>query len=157
MATARVSQFVTEYALGTSAGVRVSQFIIEYIPGAPQPPVVPPETTRRVIRRLRRSPHIADEQIRIRHEAFQLDIEAGMGLTTGQGSDPQLMLRWSDDGGHTWSNEYWVSAGPKGQYRRRARWTRLGQAQDRVYEVVIADPVKVAWLDAFLTLTKGTS
>ena len=26
--------------------------------------------------------------------------------------DPQFMLRWSDDGGHTWSNSHWAGGGP---------------------------------------------
>jgi hypothetical protein len=35
-------------------------------------------------------------------------------LTTASASaiDPQVMLRWSDDGGHTWSNEHWRPMGP---------------------------------------------
>jgi hypothetical protein len=154
-AAVRVSQVAVETLTAPVVGVRISQFIIEYIPLAPTPPA--PETTRHTIRRLRRAPHLADEQVRIRHDAFQLDLEAGKGLTTGQGSDPELMLRFSDDGGHTWSQEYRVSAGPKGEYRKRAIWRRLGTSRDRVYEITISDPIKVAWLDAYLTLTKGTS
>ena len=69
-------------------------------------------------------------------------IEAGVGLTTGQGSDPQMMLRWSDDGGRTWSNEKWRDIGPKGKYRQRAKWDRMGQFRSRVYEWAISDPVK---------------
>jgi hypothetical protein len=129
-------------------------------PGFPSSgPGVPgiPSTTIYPIRRLRRAPHISDEQVRIRHHAFQLDLEAGLGLTTGQGDDPQLMLRWSDDGGHSWSVEYWVSAGKKGEYRRRAIWRRLGMSRDRVYEVTISDPVRCTWIDAFLTLGQTSS
>jgi hypothetical protein len=66
---------------------------------------------------------------------------------------PKAMLRWSDDGGHTWSNEHWTSIGPLGQYGHRAFWRRLGMTQkirDRVYEVSGTDPVKIAIMGAEL-------
>lgn len=90
---------------------------------------------------------------RTAHHSLQLDCEAGVGLVTGQGSDPQVMLRWSDDGGHTWSNEHWRSMGKIGEYGRRAIWRRLGMTQklrDRVYEVSGTDPVKIAIMGAEL-------
>ena len=68
-----------------------------------------------------------------------------------QGVDPQVMLRWSDDGGHTWSNEHWASMGKIGEYYRRVFWRRLGMTlklRDRVYEVSGTDPVKIAIMGA---------
>jgi len=91
--------------------------------------------------------------MRTAHHSLQLEIESGVGLNTGQGSDPQIMLRWSDDGGHTWSNQHWVSAGKIGQYFRRAIWRRLGMTtklRDRVYEISGTDPVKTVILGAQL-------
>lgn len=90
------------------------------------------------------------------HHGLQLDMETGTGLNIGQGSDPQVMLRWSDDGGHTWSNEHWVSMGKIGEYYRRAIWRRLGMTmklRDRVYEVSGADPVKIAITGAELMVS----
>jgi hypothetical protein len=104
------------------------------------------------IRCLRRTAHVNDQQRRVRHVAAQLAMETGVGLSSGQGSDPQVMLRWSDNGGHTWGNEHWVSAGQIGQYKARALWRRLGQSRNRVYEVSISDPVKVALLDLYLNV-----
>jgi len=43
---------------------------------------------------------------------------------------PQAMLRWSNDGGSTWSREYWVTIGQEGKYKNRAIWRRLGMARD---------------------------
>ena len=66
---------------------------------------------------------------------------------------PQVMLRWSDDGGHTWSNEHWTSMGRIGEYGHRTIWRRLGMTlklRDRVYEVSGTDPVKVAIVGAEL-------
>jgi len=107
------------------------------------------------IRAIRRTQHQHAQGKRLFWSSLQLDIEAGVGLTTGQGSDPQIMLRWSDDGGHTWSNEHWHSMGPLGEYSRRAIWRRLGQSRNRVYEVVIADPVKRVIVDAWADVEAG--
>ena len=72
------------------------------------------------------------------------------------GYDPQVMLRWSDDGGHTWSNEHWKSMGKIGDYGTRTIWRRLGMTtklRDRVYEVSGTDPVKIAILGAELEIS----
>lgn len=73
-----------------------------------------------------------------------------------QGSDPQVMLRWSDDGGHTWSNEHTAAVGKIGQYYRRVFFRRLGMTlklRDRVYELSMTDPVKTAIMGAELLIT----
>lgn len=70
--------------------------------------------------------------------------------------DPRVMLRWSDDGGHTWSNEHWRSMGRIGQYGYRTIWRRLGMTmklRDRVYEVSGTDPVKIAITGAELIMS----
>jgi Phage stabilisation protein len=101
------------------------------------------------IMRRRVAPHISEGLTRIPFHSFQLDIEAGTGLDgVGQGTDPQVILRWSDDGGHTWSNEKWTSFGKIGQRKKRAIWRRLGQSRDRVFEVTTSEPVKVVFIGA---------
>jgi hypothetical protein len=93
---------------------------------------------------------------RTAHHSLQVDCESGVGTNTGQGSNPQMMLRWSDDGGHTWSNEHWTSVGKIGEYYRRVIWRRLGMTlklRDRVYEISGTDPVKLAIMDAELIVS----
>lgn len=81
---------------------------------------------------------------------FELDIESGVGLTTGQGSAPQIMLTYSDDGGRTFDSvERWVSMGAIGEYQTRVRWDRLGSSRERIYRVAISDPVKRTIIAAF--------
>jgi hypothetical protein len=90
---------------------------------------------------------------RTAHHSLQLISESGVGLNLGQGSDPQAMLRWSDDGGHNWSNEHWRSMGKIGETGYRTIWRRLGMTdklRDRVYEVSGTDPVKIAIMGAEL-------
>lgn len=75
------------------------------------------------------------------------------------GFDPKAMLRWSDDGGHTWSNEHWSPMGKIGVYQQRVFWRRLGMTlklRDRIYEISGTDPVKIAIMGAELHLS-GTN
>lgn len=82
---------------------------------------------------------------------FELDMETGVGLVTGQGSDPQVILDWSDDGGHTFSSpQMWSSAGRVGEYHTRLSWLRLGAFYSRSLRVSISDPVKRVFLAARL-------
>ena len=75
--------------------------------------------------------------------------------TTQTTTNPQAMLRWSNDGGSTWSREYWTSIGQIGKYKNRAIWRRLGMARDRVFEVSISDPVNAVIISANLKATNG--
>lgn len=105
------------------------------------------------MRRIRTAQPIAGPDYQTQtFRVLQVDFETGVGLQSGQGSVPEAMLRWSDDGGRTWSNEMRAPLGPVGQYVTRARWRRLGRARDRVFEVSVSDPVKVVILGAALTL-----
>jgi len=72
--------------------------------------------------------------------AFEVVCETGVGDTTT--TDPQIMLKYSDDGGHLWSDEMWRSLGAEGTYRTRAVWRRLGQFRNRQMNLRITDPVK---------------
>lgn len=82
-----------------------------------------------------------EEGLRITHDRVRLDIDAGVGLQTGQGSNPMVMMQFSDDGGQTWSNERWIPFGAAGQYKKRAEWFRNGQSRERIYRFKITDPV----------------
>jgi len=91
-------------------------------------------------------------------------IDAEEVLTIGQNTTinantptdaPQAMLRWSNDGGSTWSNEHWTGIGKEGKYKNRAIWRRLGWSRDRVFEVVVTDPVKAVIVSANLKASAG--
>jgi hypothetical protein len=96
------------------------------------------------LRCIRRTPHLWMKATRQRlfFSSLQVEFTPGVGLQFGQGSIPQVMLKWSDDGGFTWSNEHWTSIGAVGQTKFRAIWRRLGFARDRVWEVNFTDPVQ---------------
>jgi hypothetical protein len=100
------------------------------------------------IPRIRRTPHITSNRTRVRFDKmdirFQPGVEGNQVYIDQPASlvvNPQAMLRWSNDGGSTWSNEHWVSIGQRGQYTKRAIWRGLGLSYDRVFEVRITDAV----------------
>lgn len=86
-----------------------------------------------------------------------LDCEAGVGLITGQGSDPQVMMRYSWDGGRTWSSDLWRSMGAIGQPEYKPTWTNLGSGYDWVFEFSCSDPVKFNLFNLFADIEVGRS
>ena len=116
------------------------------------------------IRRVRRCPHLVADFQRQYFDELQLQFQPGIGLQGIEtfplgdndiGINPQAMLRWSNDGGSTWSNEHWAGIGKVGKYQNRIIWRRLGQARDRIYEVVVTDPVKAVIVSANLKASVG--
>lgn len=107
------------------------------------------------IRRQVTTPAVWADSGRLTMSRFQADFEVGIGLETGQGSDPQAMLDWSDDGGKTWSSEHWASIGAIGNYGARAQWHRLGQARQRYLRLTVSDPVPVRFLGCYGDVVGG--
>lgn len=77
---------------------------------------------------------------RVTMYAFEIVMDTGVGNAAV--TDPQAMLQYSDDNGHTWSNEIWCPLGAVGEYRSRAIWRRLGQFRQRQMKVRITDAVR---------------
>ena len=117
-------------------------------------------TPQRWLRSWRALPTGQNNLNRTAQHSLQLDCETGVGINIGQGSDPEVMLRWSDDGGHTWSYEHWRKMGKIGQYGYRTIWRRLGMTEklrDRVYEISGTDPVRIYIMAAELLLSGARS
>lgn len=102
------------------------------------------------ILRLRAAQTMEQTQDRIFISSLQVDMETGVGIISGQGSNPQLMMRFSNDGGHTWSNYSYTSIGAIGDYGARAMYWQLGQGRNRVFEITMTDPVKFAVFGAVI-------
>ncbi len=85
----------------------------------------------------RRSPAQNQENKIIFYPIFELITPAGIGDgTVGTPEEnPEWMLRWSNDNGHNWSNEFLLAAGKVGEYGTRLRKTGCGSARNRVWEV----------------------
>jgi hypothetical protein len=82
-----------------------------------------------------------------------VDMETGVGLSSGQGSNPVLGLKCSKDNGRTWLTERTKAIGQMGQYNAngiRAHWNRWGSSRVFTFDLCMTDPVKFA-------LTAGAS
>lgn len=104
----------------------------------------------REIRRIRRSPHLVNQLKRLTYPMFRLHLLTGQGTLAGQGTDPQVELLCSDDGGQTFWSAGMASAGTRGQRETIVQWTRLGSAINRVFEIQMSDPVPWMIVDAYV-------
>jgi hypothetical protein len=97
------------------------------------------------IMRLIQTRHIHDHGNMLAIDEVFLDLETGVGLQSGQGSTPQIMVSVSKDGGRTFGNERLMGIGAVGQYiGPRATLRRFGASRDFVFRFRMTDPVKFA-------------
>ena len=111
----------------------------------------------REIRRIRRPPSLFVENQVLRVSAFELLLQPGLGLATGQGDDPQVSLRVSGDGGETFGNERLAGAGKIGQYGARTRWLRCGSGRRWMPEIVVSDPIPWRVLGATVSMMEDAT
>lgn len=104
-----------------------------------------------------RGRHIYKEKKNVRISSLEMGLEPGVGLATGQGSNPVAGLRLSKDGGHSWGTQTFAPMGKVGEYNRRCIWRRLGIGRDIVPEITISDPVKRVITDCTLIMDEGLS
>jgi hypothetical protein len=101
------------------------------------------------IERIRTCPHISQEQKRNFYHLFQLDTEL---------RDDAMTLSWSGDGGHTYNTPVTPSTtSSESSFLARTFWTRLGSSRDRTFRARTLSAIKIAWVQAYLQLTQGTS
>jgi hypothetical protein len=69
------------------------------------------------------------------------------------GTNPQLCLSYSSDGGKTFSAERALPIGEEGQRYQRCIWRKIkGGVRDMVFKVTCADPVLINLLGADITV-----
>lgn len=99
--------------------------------------------------------HLYQEGDRLRYNALEVGVESGVGLPSGQGSNPKLALSLSKDDGRTYSNSYTVEIGKTGEYFETARWRELGVTENMTFKLRFSDQVKVAWFGSYLKRLGG--
>jgi hypothetical protein len=78
---------------------------------------------------------------------LRLNMEVGVGLSTGQGVDPVLMCEFSPDGGQTWRAERFVSIGEMGDYTTPVDFWDFCTGYDVVARITCSDPVYLSMFD----------
>lgn len=88
----------------------------------------------------------------VQYHKFMLDLECGMAPQNADGTPAQIILRYSDDRGRTWSQDILQSGGQPGEYLTWPTWQGIGMARDRVFEVEYAfqgpGALNGAWVEA---------
>lgn len=101
------------------------------------------------------TPQIHKGGARVFCSCVELDVEAGVGLESGQGSAPLAMECHSDDGGKTWTQPRSAPLGPIGENKYRARWFAMGSFRQRIYKFRCGDPVKFVVVGAWHDINVG--
>ena len=111
-----------------------------------------------IIRGFRRSPTLNNENKWGYFEQIEFDMETGVSPEVtligddGLPRNPQVMLRWSNDGGKTWpTNTYFLSLGQPGTTKRVIK-RMLGRSRKRVWELAWSDPIAIKIADAYLRM-----
>jgi hypothetical protein len=86
----------------------------------------------------------------IRCDNISLQTIPGQGLADG--TDPLVQMRFSDDGGNTWSDWDARSLGVIGDFTDKPTWKKLGsiRAPGRTFEFRVTDPVLTVFAGAVL-------
>ncbi len=82
-------------------------------------------------------------------------MQMGVGLVTGQGENPQLMVSASFDGGKTFSQEQDVLIGRQGEGRIKARFDHTESFYDCYIKVRLSDPVFLSIFGAAIGLKQS--
>lgn len=97
-------------------------------------------------------PAIHADQKFVYFRSIQIDMETGVGLKSGQGSDPIMDISWSDDGHTKFDGTLQAKIGKIGEFKTRVHRHRLGRARNRVFTLSMSEPVKFFVISAILDI-----
>lgn len=106
------------------------------------------------LRRLYRPPSLAQENQLLSLDSLELMMEPGLGLVTGQGSDPTILMRLSKNGGKTFGSARTRHVGKIGKFSERIIWERCGTGRDLQPEFYCTDAI-INWriIDCYVEVT----
>ena len=89
---------------------------------------------------------------RVKMSCAKFIMETGVGLITGQGDNPRIMIEYSDDGGRSWNAGAWPRVGRLGEFTLQVEWDNLGVFYDRILRISTTDPVNYSLFSATIDL-----
>lgn len=92
---------------------------------------------------------------RITVSQVRINMEIGVGLLTGQGSDPVIMCQMSPDGGHTWQAQSHVSIGENGEYILPVDFWDFCTGYDIRVRIMCTDPVYLSMFDGYAVVEEA--
>ena len=99
---------------------------------------------------VRTFPHMVNNNNKVTYLSFQADLQPG--TIEDQTDDPQISLSWSDNKGVSYGNPVLQSIGMTGGYTVVPKWSRLGQARDRVFKLSCSANAKQSLNGGFIEL-----
>lgn len=100
------------------------------------------------IQAIRTTPHLSQDFKLFGIDSLTLKCLTGTANSSGDGSDPHIILRYSTDSGRSWSSDLTESLGLTGDYVTQVSWGRLGTAFEWLFEFTIVAPIDWAITDA---------
>lgn len=107
------------------------------------------------IERIVRSQPIQFERRLLHHNKVEIVCRTGIGNSNPPADDPELLLRWSDDGGQNWSAWLREKVGKIGAHETRVEFYGLGSATERTYELMYDAPTNFTLISALVDGTAG--
>jgi len=89
---------------------------------------------------------------RLEMSSFELIMKKGVGLISGQGENPRIMIEYSIDGGDSWATGTWAKVGRQGQTNIKVKWDRMLQFDDLIIRLSTSDPVYYSLQSASIDL-----
>lgn len=89
---------------------------------------------------------------RVQMSELKLIMETGVGVISGQGDNPRIMIEYSDDGGNTWNGGSWPRVGRLGEFTLQVEWYNLGSFYNRIFRISTTDPVNYSIYSATIDL-----
>lgn len=89
---------------------------------------------------------------KVKMSRVEFIVEAGVGLMTGQGENPRIMIEPSFDGGRSFVGQDWVELGRLGQSTLRVEWWNVELFQDMILRISMSDPVPLTIYSAVVDL-----
>lgn len=99
-----------------------------------------------VLRRQRTCPYITESMRMLRFNQLTIDQDTGVGLDVAEdqpGYEPQVIMKYSDNRGETYSNERQTTMGKVGDNKVRVIFNQMGSSRiGKTFDLVVTDPVQ---------------
>lgn len=92
---------------------------------------------------------------RLKMSGMEFVVQTGVGLITGQGEDPKMLLEYSTDDSIAWKHGTWISLGRQGIYQPNVKWDKMLSFKTLNIRLTITDPVFASIHSASIKLKDG--
>ena len=92
---------------------------------------------------------------RVKMSKIVFDLEQGIGLISGQGENPRMMIEPSYDGGRTFEAQDWIELGRLGEHTKLVEWHNIRSFRNLMLRITISDPVPITIYGATIYIKDG--